>query len=397
MRGGETAISERSEIHPVVESRRQRSKLVFDDWARMVLIDVLLNGPVTRVELAERLDLSSATITRLVSSLRSRGVLVDVETVSERRLGRPTQPLDVAASSHQFAGVRVTDEQVQVVLTDMRARVLAKINVPLMNTRPETVKEAIIHALENIGADSPAGIGVCVGGQIEAEGVVAFAPYLGWIGVDFAGMLADHLGYRVTVENDLAALTHAEHWFGRGRGVRNFAVVTLGIGIGLGIVVEGSMVNGPDFGLGLAGHLPIDASGPICPRGHRGCAKAMISSGGIAAWLSDRLGRSLDFDEAVALLRAEDREAQDVFGRAADALGAVLATVANITQAEAIIVTGEGVDLAIEGAERVLSVLEAYRNDRSDSVRIIMHQTEPEEWARAAAVTAIQDFVIDQT
>ncbi|WP_308066736.1 ROK family protein [Microtetraspora sp. AC03309] len=90
------------------------------------------------------------------------------------------------------------------------------------------------------------------------SGLVRFAPVLGWRDVDPAGLLADATGLAVTLENDVKALTVAEHWFGEGVGASSFALVTMGSGIGCGLVLDGRLVTGA---YGVAGEIAGRAVG----------------------------------------------------------------------------------------------------------------------------------------
>jgi predicted NBD/HSP70 family sugar kinase len=385
-------------IHPAPVPRRalerQRAARTGDDWPHAVMVDVLLNGPMARADLARRMKLSNATITRVTSQLLTRGLLVEKPSTAPSGVGRPTVPLDVPSSAHRFLGVRITDSGVQCVLTDFRADVLRTAERTLDDHEPEAVVAAITTMAEELAPTSDlAGVGVCLGGKIDDEGTVVWAPYLNWQDVRFGTLLQRALPHPVTVENDLVALTQAEHWFGHGRGLGQFAVVTLGVGIGLGVVIDNQLVRGPDFGLGLAGHLPLAAEGPTCPRGHVGCAKAMLSTPGIAARLSERLGRPVDFDEFVRLAAAGDPEATAVAGASGRALGVYLSLIANIVMPQAIVLTGEGIELARLTEPVLRGALDALRNRLAAPVPLRIHPTDAHGWARGAAVAAITDYV----
>ena len=97
-------------------------------------------------------------------------------------------------------------------------------------------------------------------------------------------------GIPTIVDNDLVAVTECENWFGTASGVDRFAVVTLGAGVGYGLVVHGQIVVDEDSGIGLVGHWPLDPLGPLCPAGHRGCAHSLLTDTAIATEVSSALG-----------------------------------------------------------------------------------------------------------
>jgi predicted NBD/HSP70 family sugar kinase len=152
------------------------------------------------------------------------------------------------------------------VVTDLRATPLAAAERELPSHPVEEVVRVVADVVAELDAAAPgaamAGLGVSVGGKVESGRVVTRAPFLGWRGVPLADLLEAATSLPTTVENDVTALTTAELWFGPARDVSSFAVVTVGVGVGYGLVVDDRVVVTPDTGLGLGGHLPLDAEGP---------------------------------------------------------------------------------------------------------------------------------------
>jgi predicted NBD/HSP70 family sugar kinase len=87
-------------------------------------------------------------------------------------------------------------------------------------------------------------LGISIGGQVADHVIVSQAPFLHWTDVPLRDMVENATGVPTVVENDLIALTEAEHWFGAGRGLDRFAVVTVGAGVGYGLVVRGQPCHG---------------------------------------------------------------------------------------------------------------------------------------------------------
>lgn len=106
---------------------------------RAVAIEVLTHGPLSRSELARRLDLSAGSVTRLTKPLIESGLLVEVAegaTLAEVRQGRPSQPLDIVAESRRFVGFKITQDMVYGVVTTLRSDIVARRDRPLMRPRP---------------------------------------------------------------------------------------------------------------------------------------------------------------------------------------------------------------------------------------------------------------------
>ena len=201
-------------------------------------------------------------------------------------------------------------------------------------------------------------------------------------------------GIPTIVENDLVAFTEYEHWFGAGRGLDRFAVVTLGAGVGYGLVIHDEIVRNDEFGIGLIGHWPLDPFGPVCSEGHRGCAKAILTDTAIAGSVSQALGRTVSYPAALNLAASGEAAARRIVDDAGRGLGRLLAAIANLTMPEAIVLGGEGVRLAEVAGEAVEAGLRADRDPRTKPIPLVIRSGDNIEWCRGAAVVAIQTFVL---
>lgn len=365
---------------------------MLSDSERALARAVLIHGPISRSELTSRLGLSPPSLTRLAKPFLDRGLLVELDDRSDGSVGRPVRPLDVRPGLAHFAGVKITGESLHVAATDVRAALLAYEEVPLRGHEPEVVADEVARAVRALGVDRIAGVGVSLGGAVR-DGRVEFAPFLDWTDVPFAQLVEDRLGVPVSLENDLVALAEAERWFGLGRGIPGFAVITIGAGIGYALVVDGSVVHSREAGVGLGGHVPLSATGPVCHVGHRGCAEAMLTSGSIAAQVSGALQRPLDYDDVLRLAREGHPAATTVVDEAAAALGRFVALAVNLTLQPAVVLAGEGIGLFALAEEQVRAAIAADRDPRAEPVRLYVDDSGFSAWARGAATTAIQDAV----
>lgn len=368
--------------------------------AHTIALEVLLDGPLPRSELARRLDLSAGSLTRLSKPLLDSGLLVETDSGYDAVSGRPTRPLDVDERSHHFVGVKLTADTAYAVLTTLRANVVATEEAVLPDRSSESVVAAVaglvraLPATAGLAIGDVRAVGVSLGGLVGSRGEVRNAQYLGWTEVPLGETLERELGLPVVVDNDVLSLTRAEQWFGTARRSDHFAVITIGEGVGYGLVVHDEVVDRPDAGIGLLGHHPLDPHGPLCPHGHPGCAEAMLTIGGVTARAAAALRRPVHYDEVLDLAVAGDPLARRVVDDAARALGRMVAAVGNLTMPKTIVLTGDGVRLA-EVGERALA--EGIRQDRSpyaSPLEVKVQLAGFAEWARGAAVTAIRTFVL---
>ncbi|MFC8995599.1 ROK family protein [Streptomyces rochei] len=366
---------------------------------RSVAIEVLVHGPLSRTEIARRLDLSPGSLTRLTKPLIQEGLLVEVEEAgaTEGRQGRPSQPLDVVADSRHFLGFKITDDTVYGVLTTLRSEIVARLDRSLAARDPGEVADVLAGMTRELsrGRPRPAGLGIGVGGLVEGRSVVGESPFLGWRGVPLAALVEERTGLPVVVENDTAAFVEAETWFGAGRGLDRFVVLTIGAGLGYGLVLGGRRVPySGDEDRGFGRHWILDPYGPLTPDGRRGSAVSLLTIPNIRYQVRAATGRDVGYEEILASAAAGEPMPARVVGEAARALGILVAQIANFVMPQKILLAGEGVGLMKVAGDVVENTIRDNRHPRAAPVVLETRVSDFHDWARGAAVLAIQVLVL---
>jgi glucokinase len=196
---------------------------------------------------------------------------------------------------------------------------------------------------------SPRALSVSIGGPLDVlAGVIQGPPNLpGWEAIPLKAMLAERFGLPVFVEHDGNAGALAEHYFGAGRGVRNLIFLTLGTGLGAGLILNGTLYRGTTDTAGEIGHIRAAEDGPAS-YGKRGSFEGFASGGGISR-LAAEMFPGQWADPSVPTLHeallAGSAEAGEVFARAALYLGRALAMLVDLLNPERIILGGLGMRL----------------------------------------------------
>ncbi|MEG9247236.1 ROK family transcriptional regulator [Arthrobacter sp. Soc17.1.1.1] len=363
--------------------------------ARALAREVLIRGPISRGDLAARLGLSVASLTRLSKPLLDSGMLREADGAAVASIGRPIRPLEISPDSHRFVGVKLTGDTAAAVATNLKSDVVGASERALPGHDVQDVLGAILDAVADLGPlDGLSGIGISIGGKVGPGGMVLRAPFLGWRDVPLAELLQQRTGLAVAVENDVVALTVAEQWFGAGRGERNFAVLTVGAGVGYGLVINDAVIAPPDAGLGLVGHYPLDPSGPRCMEGHRGCSSAVLTIPAIRSQFAATTGEQLPYAEILDLAATGHPVAGAVVEAAGQSLGLLVSAVANLTMVDLVVLSGEGMDLA-DVAETALRDSIAYHRDpEAAPLRLSRQPSDFAQWARGAAAVVIQRIIL---
>ncbi|PSL53924.1 putative NBD/HSP70 family sugar kinase [Saccharothrix carnea] len=351
--------------------------------ARDVLLEVLVHGAMPRAEIAARLHLSRPTLTRVTRTLVLHGLLVEGGTQLRSSTGRPSEMLHVRGDSHHFLGVKLTADRLYAAVTDLTATVVDTTDHPLRSTDPADVVAQIADLAT--GVPPVTAIGVTLGGIVH-RGVVTQAEFLGWVDVPLRDDLVAATAIPTAVDNDVQALTSAEHWFGAGAGLDSMVLVTVGAGVGFGIVVDGKLVRGAHGLPPRIAHILVDPTGPRCGYGHRGCASSYL--------MTHVMLRQLDgeptYEQAVARARAGDPAAKEVFDNAGYALGVLIGTAANFLDPRKILLTGDGLPLYEVSSDRVADGIRASYEADPALIDLDVQPFDFTEWARSGAALAIR-------
>lgn len=237
------------------------------------------------------------------------------------------------------------------------------------------IKQAIrdlMKETETTSADIK-GIGFDFPGQVDYKtGVVKLAPNIpGWVNVPIAQMIEDEFHIPTRIDNDVRCAALGEMNFGAGKGCQNFVCITVGTGIGSGLVVNGQLVRGAANAAGEIGHIKLQMKdGPICGCGDTGCLEAFASGPSIVAMAQDYLksGKSTKFREMAGdgeitpyivakAAEAGDPVAKRIFTIIGEYVGMGLVSVINLLNPEKVIIGGgvaEAGDLLLEPIRKTI-------------------------------------------
>lgn len=376
---------------------RAGSKQLIREINQALVIDaVRRERSVSRTEIAAITGLSAPTISGITNELIERGLLYEAAT-GESAGGRKPILLRLNAGAGFVLGVKVTEHEAIGVLTDLDADIVGRARTKLAGRSEDDVVDAIARLAARLAKRAEGrpvhGIGVGLAGVVDRRaGTVRHATYFDWRNVDVAGHVAERTGLPTVVDNDINALVANEHLFRHGRDVDDLLVISLGRGIGLGMVLDGRIHRGALGGAGEFGHVTIDPSGPACACGKRGCLEAIVADPALERRLSEA-GSSLTLRTALASSPDDAPLEFDVFIDAAAVLGRAISDLVNVLNPGRIVLTGEGVGL-VEATGDALSdsLRESVFDGLADDLEIVVQPWKDEDWARGAAAVLLGDL-----
>ena len=313
-----------------------------------VLALLARRGPLSRAEIADRLELSPATVTTTARKLLADGLIREGGPRTPQA-GRPSIPLALIPDAAHAIGVQIAHEHVTTVLTRLDATVVHDATHAFDPGAPGTFDTLakLIRAEIGYAADRDLpllGVGVAVPGVVDPEtGTLRMSVRLGWTGMPLAAMLRESLALPIFVDNDISAVTAAERLYGPGADRSDFLLVAIGQGIGLGMVLDGAPYRGASGAAGEFGHVPVLIDGPLCSCGNRGCLETQASTDALVdrARASAVIAPDGTLDDLRASADHGVRAALDMLADAGEVLGRTLAGTVNLLGPQALVVIGE--------------------------------------------------------
>lgn len=229
---------------------------------RSAILEIIRReSPISRTLIAQKLNVSLATVMRIVDEL-IEDELVRLEGTSEWTGGRRRSLLEFNSDGQVVVGIDMGGTKMFGAVSDLGGRVLEEIELSRHGTSGELTYERLVELIEallssqKINGRRVRGIGVGVPAvTLHKEGVVVWSPSLKWRDYPLKTMLADHFHYPITVDNDVNLAALGEQWFGAGQNCKNIVLIAIGTGIGAGVVIDGALYRGSNEASGEIGYL----------------------------------------------------------------------------------------------------------------------------------------------
>ncbi len=329
------------------------SKVVRDFNRSVVLNFIRERQPISRARIAQLTNLNKSTVSSIVASLFDEE-LIDEEIEKGRNVGRTPINLRLKTGRHLVGAIHFDSIGTKIAIVDIDGTIKQSAEIKTEAVRPE---EFIAHALEELASLRKRhhlphfqGLGVTVAGIVDSvQSRVSFAPNLGWEEVDIGKIIRDlcpDVGM-ITVENDAKASALAELWFGKHDiNLSNFVFVSVGRGIGTGIVMDKRIINGDSHAAGEYGHTTLFEGGTPCSCGNEGCWEAYASDRATVRryvkekYLDTEAASMVTIEDVINGALQSETVAREVLVRTGQYSGMGIANIIKSIDPEAIIIGG---------------------------------------------------------
>jgi predicted NBD/HSP70 family sugar kinase len=365
-------------------------------------------GRIARVDLAAETALSQATVTTITGELLRAGLIEETkrdDAHPDMKRGRPRVDLRIRGEAHLVAGIKVSDLAVTAVLADFENTPLAdhRAALPQGAFDAEGLADFLHRILEDLtakagrGLSDLSGVGLGLAGVVDgSRGFVYWSPSLRDRNVALAPVLDARLGLPVFVDNDANLVAVAEQYYGEGRGVADFLVVTVEHGVGMGIVLDNKVYRGARGCGAEFGHTKVQLEGALCRCGQRGCLEAYVADYAMMREMSVSTELQVNGTKAeklsalAAAAQRGERTARMIVERARHTFVLGLANLVNIFDPELIVISGEQMQfdylVASDVVERIAG---ATVQVDMPPPRIVVQKWDDHMWARGATAYAI--------
>lgn len=234
---------------------------------------------------------------------------------------------------------------VKMGIVDNKGNVYSRRKVETLSSSDKIfLIDSIVNNVKNIIEESGPvlGIGIGVPGPVDSKrGIVHYFPNIkGWKEVPLKAILEKRLSLSVALDNDVNAMTLGEFVFGAGKTSRNIVCLTLGTGVGGGIIIDGELYRGGSMTAGEIGHMPINETGPVCNCGGIACLERYIGNRYILERAKKIFGSSITLEKLSEFAGSGDKKAMAIWQDVAKKLSVVLVQVINLLNPDKIVIGG---------------------------------------------------------
>lgn len=384
--------------------------------ARLVRRQLYINGPISRVEIARNLNLTTPAIGTIVSQLLAQGLVCEkTDTSRNTGAGRPRLMLEFVPGSYYICGVDLGPYYTNYVLTDFCGHVIAArktmIPIDVYNRTMQRLAAEIPAFLQenNIPYEKILGVGLAMPGLVDGtEGTIYTTFREGWTEHDPTVELANTLGLPVHIENNVRAKVIGAEIFDRMVTKEPFAYLSVYYGIACQMIVGDRVLYGDNAAAGEIGHMVVQRNGPVCPTcGNRGCLEAVAGERAILARCRDAMcatpscllhkycasSEELNMDAVISAQQEGDEIVEEIMTDVLDYVGIALANIVNLISPRAVVVDGRIFSLQ---RNRRLLLFAAERNMflvHRSKTKVTFLEHDPFRGAKGAAAVVVKEFL----
>lgn len=382
-----------------------------------VLTFIRQHEPVSRRAIARQLGMSPSTASAAVSNLMERGLVRETGQGASTGGRRPIL-LEIDPKGGLVISVDVAGSSLERTIRAAALDLKSNIVLDVKHRQPIFGNEAMLAAIQNVISElldspqidkrPPLALGISVPGLVDAQTGTLLFTNINVQDLPLGQILHESFQAPVIVHNSEDAAALGEYWFGSGQGCHSLMYLSVGAGVGAGLVVRGKIYQPGRISVGEIGHMTVQYDGPLCHCGNRGCLSALVASEviveSVAAALRDGYNPTskaltglppdaLDIHQVLAAAEAGEVLCRDILVEKAEWVGIAVAAMVNVLNPEVIVLGGElleGSDFFLAPVQKVVKrrALSAY----TGAMRLVRSGLGRNAGLRGVSVLAMEEL-----
>lgn len=309
-----------------------------------ILETIRVDAPISRSDVAQKLGLTKGTVSSLVNELLEADLCHETGPGESSGGRRPVMLLFQHSAAHVI-GIDIGVNYILGVLTDLSGSIIKEFKQPAMNPNYDEAVQIITDLIRSLLSSAPestygvVGIGLAVPGTVNKEGELLLAPNLNWEHKKLKEQIQDEFNLPVLIENEANAGAFAERKMRSSHSSDHMVYISAGIGIGVGMILNGELYRGSNGFAGEMGHMIIQYDGLPCSCGSKGCWELYASEKALIKKATSILATNEEWTlEKLIEQAANDKQVQAIFAETAKFLGIGIANIVNTLNPEQIII-----------------------------------------------------------
>lgn len=321
---------------------------VVKEGNKSLVLDKIKNDyPISRAAVASQIGLNKGTVSSLVNDLLEDHLIYESGPGESSGGRRPVMLLFNGTAGYTI-GIDLGVNYLLGILSDLEGNVVIQKEARYKKVSYEAIEAKLFETIDELMAaapDSPhgiVGIGVGVPGIVDNSGEILLAPNLNWKNINLKKVLEKKYSLPVIIENEANAGAYGEKKYGAGKDCENIIYVSAGIGIGVGLILNGTLYKGAHGFSGEMGHMTIQVDGPKCRCGNQGCWELYASEQALID-RAENLGISpgqqdFDLSDLLALAEQGNKQVIELFEQTGDYLGVGINNIINTFNPQQVII-----------------------------------------------------------
>ncbi|WP_460415728.1 ROK family protein [Planifilum fimeticola] len=315
-----------------------------------IVLEMIRNHcPISRAQIAELTGLTKGTVSTIVNDLMKDNLVYEIGPGRSSGGRRPVMLMFNKAAGYSI-GVDLGVNYLLTVLTDLQGNIVLEQTSLYQDLSYDEILSLLKKDLRTVIDQAPSstygiiGIGIGIPGIVGNDGTVLFTPNLGWKDVDLKGVINNEFQVPVWIDNEANTGALGEKLYGAGREASDLVYVSVGIGIGTGIVLNGELYKGISGFSGEIGHTTIEVNGKKCRCGNKGCWElyasehALLSQAKSLPMFRGGDNREIDLESLIRLADEGHTEVINLFNQIGEYLGIGIMNIALSFNPELVII-----------------------------------------------------------